>query len=129
MPSEWIYVLLCNKEKYYVGKTGNVKRRLGEHMREVGAWWTKRYPPIRILDVIESDSPFNEDKIVKEYMSYAGIDNVRGGSYCRLHLNKDERKMIQKEIWGAENKCLVCGGLGHFVSACTKLRQEAKAES
>jgi len=97
-----------------------MKRRMGEHTKGRGAEWTKRYPPIRILDVIESDSPFNEDKIVKEYMSYAGIDNVRGGSYCRSYLNKDERKVIQQEIWGAQGKCLGCGGSGHFVSACTK---------
>lgn len=37
-----------------------------------------KYEPVLLEKVIENASPFDEDKVCKEYMLQYGIDNVRG---------------------------------------------------
>ena len=64
-----IYVLRLEGEKYYVGKSDNVLNRYEQHVS--GSWsaWTRTYKPITIEKTIVHASPFEEDKITKEYMS------------------------------------------------------------
>ena len=64
-----IYVLRLEQDKYYVGKTINVCKRYQLHKNGLGSEWTKLYKPIKIVKVYHDLSPFDEDKITKEYMS------------------------------------------------------------
>jgi hypothetical protein len=68
--------------------------------------------------MIENISPFEEDKITKEYMSKYGIDKVRGGSYVEVELSPFQIDALQKEIWAANDLCTKCGRSGHFVKDC-----------
>ena len=43
----FIYVLKCQNNKYYVGKTENPDYRLESHFSEGGSAWTKKYKPIQ----------------------------------------------------------------------------------
>ena len=92
-----IYILKCQKNKYYVGKTNNIDR-VKNHFINNGATYTKKYKPISIHKIIEDQNDFDEDKYVKEYMSIYGIDNVRGGSYSQLNLDIFQIESLKKEI-------------------------------
>lgn len=113
-----IYVLKLITNKWYVGKTGNIKYRFQQHLNGQGSSWTKKYKPVSIEKTIENASHFEEDKVTKEYMSKYGIDNVRGGSYCNIELDESQLELLKREIWGAQNKCAKCGRSGHFQDNC-----------
>ena len=114
----WIYVLRCYNNKYYVGKTEKkIMQRYKEHLTGKGSAWTRKYKPIELVECIRGDK-FDEDKKTKEYMEKYGINNVRGGSYCQITLDKVSIASIKREIRGANDKCNKCGKSGHFASKC-----------
>jgi predicted GIY-YIG superfamily endonuclease len=113
-----IYILSLIGGRYYVGKSNNVIERYQQHIDGDGSSWTKLYKPISIIKVIENASPFEEDKITKEYMSKYGIDKVRGGSYVGVELDDFQLETLQMEIWAANDLCTQCGRAGHFVKDC-----------
>ena len=122
----FIYVLQCEEDKYYVGKTDTNKFRIDTHFDSNGSEFTKKYKPIDIYQIIPECDKYDEDKYVKKYMDKYGIDNVRGGSYSRLKLTDDEKKHIQKELWGANDLCFICGG-DHFVKDCPNNEEPEQA--
>ena len=79
-----VYVLLLKNAHFYVGITDNLKKRLSQHFRGNGAVWTKKYEPVKVLDVIQNASLLIETKVTREYMNRYGKDRVRGGKYCGL---------------------------------------------
>lgn len=48
----YIYVLQLEKSKYYVGKTTNPKFRLEQHFNSSGSQYTKKYTPLKVLEII-----------------------------------------------------------------------------
>lgn len=114
-----IYVLECDKGKYYIGKTKKpVKDRYNEHLSGKGSKWTSIYKPIKIVETFISNNEFDEDNITKKYMKKYGIDNVRGGSYVQNELFGYQIKSLNNELNSSENKCFRCGKTGHFVAEC-----------
>ena len=116
--STTIYVLRLEGGRYYVGKSDNVIARYQQHVDGKGSAWTKKYPPVSLVTTIEGASPFEEDKITKEYMAKYGIENVRGGSYVQLVLPQFHMDALNMEIRGATDVCTRCGRAGHFVRNC-----------
>jgi len=113
-----IYILKLQNGKYYVGKSDNPMLRYQEHLNGKGSAWTRKYKPISVEKIIENASHFDEDKYTKEYMAKCGIDNVRGGIYVESELDEFQKETLNREIWGAQNKCTRCGRMGHFVKDC-----------
>ena len=114
-----IYALLLNHNKYYIGKTKKeVVIRLYDHKLRPTNNWLKTYKPIKINEEYESSDPFAEDNLTKKYMATYGIDNVRGGSYTKFDLEKEEKKLLQKEISSLGDKCFNCNKPGHFANEC-----------
>jgi len=113
-----IYVLRLVDGKYYIGKSVNIMNRFNKHLNGFGAAWTKKYKPISIEKTFTGMSPFEEDKITKEYMSEYGIDNVRGGSYVQIELSDNHKDVLNMEIWAAKDLCTICGRKGHFATKC-----------
>jgi len=113
-----IYVLKCEQDKYYVGKTANIKQRLIQHSSGNGCGWTKKYPPIEAIEIIPDCDGFDEDKHTLINMDRYGIDNVRGGSWSRIILDPDEIEQIQRRIYNAQDRCFKCGKYGHFIGEC-----------
>jgi len=115
---EHIYFIKLKEGKYYIGKTKNIERRYDEHITGNGSGWTKRYKPISLIETIKSTSYFDEDKYVKEYMAKYGIDNVRGGTYSNIVLDKNSLAVLEKEIRHSKNECMRCGRNTHFINDC-----------
>ena len=118
-----IYVLKLEGAKFYIGRTNNISQRIDNHFNGEGCNYTKKYKPICVEETYEDMSPFDEDRMVKEYMNIYGIQNVRGGSYSYETLSPSEIKFLQREIWGATSKCFNCGG-DHFSNQCTIKRND-----
>lgn len=114
----FIYVLRLHFGKYYVGKTDHLHERLEAHIGGYGCEYTKRYHVKKVIEIFETEDPFDEDKITKKYMSKYGIKNVRGGSYTQFELKEEEIKVLEKEIQHGKNLCFQCGKKGHYSNQC-----------
>ena len=114
-----IYILRLHGGKYYVGKTSNLQNRLDDHfVGDEGSAWTRKYKPIELEASFENCDDFDEDKYTIKYMSKYGIDNVRGGTFCQIHLDDSTQNVIRKMITGSNDLCYHCGGAGHFAADC-----------
>jgi hypothetical protein len=71
-----------------------------------------------VLELLTNCDNFDEDKYTLKFMEKYGINNVRGGSFCELKLDKDNLQTIKKMIDGSTDKCYICGENGHFVRDC-----------
>jgi len=114
----FIYILQLEDKKFYIGKTDNPQFRLNYHFNYNGSAWTKKYKPLKVLELIPNCNNFDEDKYTKIYMSKKGINNVRGGTYCKIKLDNDEIELLKKEINGANDCCYICGSNQHFANNC-----------
>jgi hypothetical protein len=114
----FIYVLELENNKYYVGKTDNPQFRLESHFNSNGAAWTKKYKPIKILELKSNCDDYDEDKYTLKYMEKYGINNVRGGSFCEINLDNNTIEFLNKMSNGTNNKCFNCGEIGHFIKDC-----------
>lgn len=113
-----IYILELTENKYYVGKTKKPSNRLNEHFSGNGSAWTKKYPPVKLIDFVENCNSFDEDKYTLQYMNIYGIENVRGGSYTQINLDEHTLSHIQKQLVSANDLCFKCGQSDHFARDC-----------
>jgi hypothetical protein len=122
-----IYALQLENGKYYVGKTSkNICERYQEHLKGEGSAWTRKYRPVCVLEEFNNVTDFDEDKITKMYMAEYGIENVRGGAYCRMEMPNSLTKLLYREIWHAQNRCLECGSRVHYVAKCKSFIDEKR---
>ena len=113
----YIYALKLIDDKYYIGKTTNPSFRLEDHFKSNGSAWTKKYKPIKLHELKPDCDSDDEDKITIQYMRKYGTDNVRGGSFCQIILNNDNKNTLNRMINGSSDKCFNCGG-DHFIRNC-----------
>ena len=113
-----IYAIKLESGKYYVGKTNNLHFRIEKHFNSNASKWTTLYKPIKILEIKPNCDDYDEDKMTIQYMNKYGINNVRGGSFVSVRLDKSTINTLEKMISGANNKCFICGKFGHFSKKC-----------
>ena len=92
-----IYILKLVDNKYYIGFTDNIKKRVQEHIDGNGSSFTKMYRPINLVKVYENVNPEKVDVSIIKYMKKFGVDNVRGGSYKNVKLKKTQIKELKKQ--------------------------------
>ena len=61
----FIYILELENKKYYVGKTTNPNFRIESHFNSNGSYWTKKYKPIRLYQLIPNCDDYDEDKYTR----------------------------------------------------------------
>lgn len=123
-PFTHIYVLELEDNKYYVGGTNDVARRYSQHVNGFkGSAWTKKYKPIKLLKVFECKSIHDENNITLDYMHQYGIDNVRGGDWCKINLSDVETYFITQFIRGSLHLCRACGSSTHLLDGCNKRKE------
>jgi predicted GIY-YIG superfamily endonuclease len=125
---EQLYVLKLEGDRYYVGKSSDVAKRVKEHATGNGAGYTKLYKPTQVLEVRPMKSPQDENNLTREYMTKYGVNNVRGGSYSQIALAPEVKRVLSLEIRGNTDTCFTCGKRGHFTSSCRK-RDESEEDS
>jgi hypothetical protein len=119
-----IYTLELENGKYYIGRSNQPKKRILTHFNENGSEWTKLYSPIRVISEIKGDD-FDEDKYTLIAMNKYGIDNVRGGSYCKTKFSPYEKEKAAQTINSIMDKCYKCGKKGHFSNECSQKDEDS----
>jgi predicted GIY-YIG superfamily endonuclease len=122
-----LYVLQLEDDKWYVGKTDDVSKRLEQHLNGKGSAWTKEYSPVRIAQQRPITSIHDETNTTLDLMKKYGIDNVRGGAYCQVDLSDEIQTSIKHQINSNTDKCYNCGMKGHFANKCPK-KEESEEE-
>lgn len=119
----YIYILKLRNNKYYIGKTQNPTFRLEDHFENNGSTWTKINKPILVHEIKPDCDNEDEDKITIQYMKKYGINNVRGGSFCKNKLDEASVSTIKRMISGSSDKCYNCGE-DHFVKDCPDMGKQ-----
>jgi hypothetical protein len=125
----FIYILLLENNKYYIGKTNNPEFRIENHFSSNGSSWTKIHNPIKVIELIPDCDDYDEDKYTKIYMDKYGIQNVRGGSFVKVNLDKETINQLTKMSNGSNNKCFYCGKEGHFINSCKEKEKEKNKDN
>jgi hypothetical protein len=95
----YVYVLKLEDERYYVGRTCNFMQRMNEHFTSRGSEYTKKYKPIKVVEVIEEKDAYDERDKTLEYMHKYGYEKVRGYAWCKevlLKFPKHKNKKVTK---------------------------------
>jgi predicted GIY-YIG superfamily endonuclease len=123
-----IYILKLENNKYYVGKTNNIELRLNNHFNYNGSFWTKKYKPQEIVEIIKNCDEFDEDKYTIKMMKKYGIENVRGGSFCKFKLSNDNINTIKQMILFNSDICYICEKDDHFGNKCPFRKRKIEVE-
>ena len=126
---EQLYVLQCEKGKYYVGKTSDVMRRFEEHKSGKGSAWTTKYKPTKLIECKPISSPHDENNRTKELMEKHGIEHVRGGVYAQIVLPDYMLSALRNELQGISDLCYKCNLAGHFTAACPSTMPQTKSQT
>ena len=114
----YIYILRLDQNKYYVGRSERVHIRLGDHFNNTGSFWTIKYKPLSVKKVIQNCDNFDEDKFTIKMMEKYGVNNVRGGSFSRLKLSREEFNIIGRMINNSNDRCFKCSSYDHYCLQC-----------
>lgn len=99
----YIYVLKLIDERYYVGRTGNILRRVKQHFSGYGSKYTKKYKPLKVIEVEEELTNDDERKMTFKYVDKYGWEKVRGSYWCSLEIKRKlslksyEKMKIQRD--------------------------------
>ena len=114
-----VYVLKLQNDKYYVGKSENIKRRVWLHINNNGSIWTKNNQIIKQIPRITSDTGvFSELIETLEYIKLYGIDNVRGSMFTQLNLSSSDKIKAAELYCEMYDLCRKCGSSKHFITQC-----------
>jgi len=95
-----IYVLKLDNGKWYVGFSGDAKRKIADHFHPTdpkGSPWTLVNKPQVVVAIIDGDRP-KQKEVTLECMSKYGIDNVRGHWWSAMVFLPGQRESALRQI-------------------------------
>lgn len=103
---DYIYVLKLIEDRYYIGRSQNILQRIEQHFNGDGSLYTKKYKPLKIVEIVEEKSNDDERNKTIEYAEKFTWEKVRGYVWCRVDYKNPcklnnivvERKIIYSEI-------------------------------
>lgn len=101
----FLYVLALEDDRYYVGLSSDVSKRMEQHFSSFGAEWTKRYRPIRLIHSINTGTQDGrhaevmEDEATIVLMMKYGIEKVRGGHFSQVDIAQMEPALRAYGVW------------------------------
>ena len=97
-----MYILECSNGKYYVGSTTDLQLRLKEHQKGLGANFTSKYCPVRMVYFEEHDrveDAFLREKQVqgwsrkkKEALMYGASEDLNELASCKNQTHSKNNK-------------------------------------
>jgi predicted GIY-YIG superfamily endonuclease len=102
---KWFYVLELAGGNFYVGISGNAKRRHQQHIEGKGAAWARLHKPKRVLFQHEHEvadcraAELLENEITVRLMCEHGWKKVRGGYFCALDESSVEASLRAHGHW------------------------------
>lgn len=110
-----IFILSLENNKIFIDKSSDPHKKISKYFSGKGPEWIQKYKAIGIITIFDENKDNDIDKIVRKYMYDFGIDNVRGGSYQDIIIDKI---IIKKEIFSENNCCCRCGYKNHLEDNC-----------
>ena len=125
------YILKLANDKYYVGESNDIQRRIWVHENGNGSAWTKKHNVIQRMNTINNqNNNFDELSQTLLMMNRFGIDNVRGSLFTSPFPLTDFEKIMAAKLYCELNGlCLKCGGSDHFITNCTNQNVEKWVEN
>ena len=120
MATTTLYVLRAGS-LWYVGCTGNIEARLGQHNRGAGSAWTRRARGWQLESterVAAATAGLYEDLRTLELMRRHGPARVRGGRFSQVWLAPARLAEIEHALRHNDGRCLRCGSPHHWVGQC-----------
>ena len=114
------YILKLENDKYYVGESSDVKKRIWIHKNKSGSAWTKKYDYVETIDTPKINNvSFTELIHTLHLMKEYGIENVRGSMFTSPFPLSTNEKIIAAQLYAdLHNLCRKCGGENHFITQC-----------
>lgn len=76
------YVLQLEDNKWYIGVTINLKRRIYVHKNYSNVKWVQKYKYVKLHEIIDGDV---EKETTIRYMKEYGWENVRGAGWVQVN--------------------------------------------
>lgn len=122
-PKQRVYVLKLKEDKYYVGESSDIERRIWAHKNDNGSAWTKKYEVEERMNLIDIQNNYHELAQTLEMMKLYGIDNVRGSLFTKpFPLDRFDKIMAAQLYCELHGYCRKCGSNEHFVGNCKETK-------
>jgi hypothetical protein len=114
-----VYTLKLKDNKYYIGKSNDIDRRIWVHTHGCGSAWTKKHSVIQKIPTVANDEGKLGELIeTLECMKLYGINNVRGSMFTQTHLSKSDKIKAAELYCEMYDLCRKCGSNNHFIRYC-----------
>ena len=114
-----VYTLKLQDDKYYVGKSDDIDKRIWIHSNDCGSVWTKNHKVIkRIPNITEDRGKLGELIETLESIKLYGIDNVRGSMFTKIYLSESDKIKAAELYCEMYDLCRKCGSANHFITRC-----------
>jgi hypothetical protein len=115
-----VYVLRDGDGRMYVGKSGNIPRRIEQHLGGEGTQFLgaeiKRVTPYTTGPSSDLESWERNETLAR--MRKHGIAKVRGWMFTSITLTKEQAEDAFRQICEKYDLCRRCGRSGHFATQC-----------
>jgi predicted GIY-YIG superfamily endonuclease len=103
---DYIYVLQLIDDRYYIGRSQNVLQRIEQHFNGDGSVYTKKFKPLKVVEIVEETTNEDERNKTIEYIKKYTWEKVRGYVWCRIDYKNPvkidnmvlERKVLYDEV-------------------------------